>query len=78
MEYDFWMKKAKDAVNNLQTGSEFTLKELFQGFEWEQLSKGNRIALGKYFKNEVKCGKVDGVIYIAKNSNNSSKYMKKL
>jgi len=49
---------------------------LFEKCEWEQLEKGERIAFGKYFANEVREGKIKGVISIERLKNNHSQYQK--
>lgn len=73
-----WMNKAKEKVNDLIAGTEFVLKDLFEGIEWNSLPVGDRLLFGKFFKNEVKSGHVPAVTYLGKAQNNSAKYIKEL
>lgn len=36
----------KNTLNELNPGEEFIVKELFRGFEWNRITKGNRTKLG--------------------------------
>lgn len=47
-----WMNKAKEKVNDLIAGTEFVLKDLFEGIEWNSLSVGDRLLFGKFFKTK--------------------------
>ena len=58
------------------TFKKFELRNLFQGSEWEGLSKGNRITFGKFFKAEVLGGRFENVIFLDRAKNNHSKYQK--
>lgn len=40
---------AKETVNELETGEEFIVKDLFRGFEWNRIQKGYRTKLGSVF-----------------------------
>ena len=76
MDYNQWINNAKTKIKEVSNGEVFLLKDLFCGTDWEILKKGERIGLGKFFKNAVLDGKVESVIYIGKADNNSAKYQK--
>lgn len=76
MNYDKWIDKAEQQIRNLSCGYTFVLKDLFKGVEWDELQKGQKIYLGKKFKNAVTEGRFEGIRYIGKAENNSAKYQK--
>lgn len=76
MDNNLWLEKAKDAIDELPHLAVFEVKNLFQGCEWEALSKGERISFGRFFKSEVMEGRVPGVIFLNPAKNNHSKYQK--
>lgn len=39
------------ALNDVQQGEKFIVKDLFRGFEWNRIAKGNRTKLGSMFLN---------------------------
>lgn len=77
MNYEEWLKKG---IQNIETEIEpekvFELKELFIGFGWEQLSKGERISFGRYFSAVVKAGKIPNIVKVEKGTNNHTRYKK--
>lgn len=70
------MKKAESMISIMSKDKIFVVKDLFVGAYWNNLSKGNRLGFGKYFKNQVICNKVEGVTYIGKRANNTAQYRK--
>lgn len=44
---------AKETVKEVASGEEFIVKDLFRGFEWNRIAKGNRTKLGSMFLNYV-------------------------
>ena len=76
MENSVWMNKALIKISQAESGDIFVLKDLFEGIDWNSLSKGERQSFGRYFKNEVNDGRVAGVGYYGKAPNNSAKYIK--
>ena len=76
MDYKYWMGKAIVKINTLETGVVFHLKDLFDGVEWNELPVGDRLGLGRYFKNEVLENSIPHVRYIGKAQNNSAQYRK--
>lgn len=71
-----WIDKAKFKIKTLPTGNVFVLKDLFLGTDWKSLKVGDRLSLGRNFKNEVLDKRIENVVYIGKADNNSAKYKK--
>ena len=76
MDYTKWTNAAISKINSIPLGTVFLLKDLFEGVEWSNLEKGERLSFGKFFKNEVLEGRIPNVSYIGKAQNNSAKYQK--
>ena len=60
----------------MELGTHFVVKDLFEGYEWNSLSRGDRLSFGRVFKNAVQSGCVAGVMYEGKRANNSAGYVK--
>ena len=43
------LSNAQSEVKNLLTGEEFIVRDLFLGYEWKRIDKGNRTRLGSLF-----------------------------
>ena len=77
MDFNEWMQNAIDRIaTNVNINQRFELKDLFEGCEWNQLSKGERISFGKYFANEVRENRILGVQSLERGKNNHSRYTK--
>lgn len=77
MDLDCMMKRAKNCIDlKLNSNQMFELSDLFGKCEWDCLFKGDRIRLGKVFKNEVLDRRVSAVQFLGKNANNHAKYIK--
>ena len=76
MDYEKYINRAIMNIGKLQSGTLFTLKELFRGIDWNNIPGGERRELGRRFKYEVKSGKIPNVTYVSKAENNSSQYIK--
>ena len=77
MDFETWTQKVINTISEKVAHQQnFQLRGLFEECEWEQLEKGERIAFGKYFANEVREGKIKGVISIERLKNNHSQYQK--
>ena len=71
------MIKAKESISNkVKVGKEFELRYLFEQVMWEELTKGERIQLGKYFANAVKEGCFPNIERIQNAKNNHAQYIK--
>ena len=73
-----WINKAISKTGALSNSAEFCLKDLFDGIEWNGLSKGDRLSFGRFFKNEVIEGNIPNITYIGKAQNNAAKYKKEI
>ena len=77
MDIDTWREKANLVISEkVLVGKPFELKSLFEGCEWEALSKGERIVFGKCFANQVRGGHIPYVVAIERGKNNHSRYVK--
>lgn len=76
MDYKELLNQAQLAISNVKNDQVFTLKDLFEGHEWKSISVGERLQLGKNFKNAVMSNKVVNVKYCGKADNNSAQYVK--
>lgn len=76
MDVNAWIQRAIEEVEQLSSSKKFEVKDLFNGFEWQTLSKGDRIKFGKFFKGEVIDGRVPNVVFLDRGKNNHSKYQK--
>lgn len=76
MDNQEWMAKAKQKIAQIQDGTVFVVKELFDGVEWGQLTPGEQRGFGRHFKNEVMGQHVEHVRYLKKAQNNSALYIK--
>lgn len=77
MNYQLWTNKAIEHIDDLQEGTIFELKKLFQGQEWDSISVGERKSFGRYFSNEVKDGRVRQVEPFQPDKKGSTKYIKR-
>ena len=77
MNFSEWTEIAIGRIAvNVNLNQRFELKDLFEGCEWNRLSKGERISFGKYLANEVRENRIPGVRVLEKATNNHSRYTK--
>ena len=77
MDYQEWMARALRRIeNDVAEGSVFEVKDLFEGHQWKTLPRGNRVGFGRYFANDVKEGRVPGVVRLERGKDNHSRYTK--
>lgn len=48
------LHKAKAVLSNLLSGEVFVLQDLFKGYEWNRVSRSDRLLLGTLFLNYIK------------------------
>ncbi len=76
MDYEKWTEEAQKSIDKVQVGKIFFLKDLFKGTKWNDLPVGDRLGLGRMFKNKVNSGEILNVEYVGKAQNNSAQYIK--
>ena len=77
VNYEEWMQRAKESIRtNVTIGMIFELRALFTECEWTVLTTGDRRSFGRYFANEIKEKRVEGVMPVEKAKNNHSRYRK--
>jgi hypothetical protein len=66
---------AQNEINNVNTGEEFLLKELFKGYEWNRIKISDRLTLGTLFLNYVNTNP-NKIVPLQKTPSNQQKYKK--
>jgi len=65
---------AKEELKNLNYEEIFLVRDLFKGYEWNRISRSNRLLLGTLFINYIKSTDI-GIIPIEKTSSGQQRYM---
>lgn len=68
--------EAVNTLSDLQSGESFIVKQLFRGFEWERIDKGNRTKLGSMFFNYANSSGASIIRALGKTPQNQQKYEK--
>lgn len=76
MDYECWINKAISKIGALPVGTEFTLRELFEGIEWNEMTSGEKKEFGRQFKAKVLRNLVPKVVHSGQAQNHSAKYKK--
>jgi hypothetical protein len=66
---------AKNETGNLLPEEVFLLKDLFKGYEWNRISRSDRLLLGTLFLNYIRTTKI-GIDAIEKTSSGQQMYKK--
>ena len=61
-------------LSSLREGEPFLLRELFKGYEWNRISRSNRLLLGTLFLNHIKTTSTN-VSILEKTSSGQQKYI---
>ncbi len=69
------LENAVMETKNVLPGEEFLLRDLFKGYEWNRISRSDRLLLGTLFLNYVKTDD-NGVVPIEKTSSGQQRYLK--
>ncbi|MEA4986440.1 MAG: single-stranded DNA-binding protein [Anaerovorax sp.] len=64
---------AKRELINLKSGEIFLVRDLFKGYEWNRISRSDRLLLGTLFLNHIKSNDM-GVVPIEKTSSGQQRY----
>lgn len=64
---------AKRELINLKSGEIFLVRDLFKGYEWNRISRSDRLLLGTLFLNNIKSNDM-GVVPIEKTSSGQQRY----
>lgn len=64
---------AKSELINLKAGEIFQVRDLFKGYEWNRISRSDRLLLGTLFLNYIKNSDV-GVVPIEKTTSVQQRY----
>jgi len=64
---------AKRELANLKSGEIFLVRDLFKGYEWNRISRSDRLLLGTLFLNYIKNDDL-GVVPIEKTSSVQQRY----
>ena len=76
MDYNLWINKAIMKIGALEKEKIFTLKDLFSGIEWNELNRGERLNLGKRFKEAVIDKSIPKIIVIETPKGTATTYKK--
>ena len=67
------LDQAKTELSSLFSGEVFLLRDLFKGYEWNRISRSDRLLLGTLFLNYIKTDDI-GVVPIEKTSSGQQRY----
>ncbi len=67
------LEKAINETAKLCDGEDFLLRDLFKGYEWNRISRSNRLLLGTLFLNKINSENLD-ISASAKTSSGQQKY----
>lgn len=66
---------AVNETSKINSGEKFLLKDLFKGYEWNRISRSDRLLLGTLFLNYVHTSKV-GILAVEKTTSGQQQYLK--
>ncbi|MBQ7895574.1 MAG: DUF1413 domain-containing protein [Oscillospiraceae bacterium] len=76
MDIEYWLRKALVTFGSLPEGTVFGIKDLVSGSEWKACSSSDRMLLGREFKNEVRDGRISGILILDTPKRAPAKYKK--
>ncbi len=66
---------AVNETHKVNAGEKFLLKDLFKGYEWNRISRSDRLLLGTLFLNHVNTSKI-GILAVEKTTSGQQQYVK--
>lgn len=69
------LKCAIDETDSVKAGEKFLLKDLFKGYEWNRISRSDRLLLGTLFLNYVNTSETN-ILAIKKTPSGQQQYLK--
>lgn len=63
----------KSEISHLEVGEIFLVRDLFKGYEWNRISRSDRLLLGTLFLNYIKTSKTK-VVPIEKTTSGQQRY----
>ena len=76
IDYDALLNEARQRIAALNTNTQFSLKDLFLGVQWESFSGGERREFGRRFKYAVNKGEIPNTHWSGKAQNGTNMYTK--
>ena len=64
---------SKSELSNLKEGEIFLVRDLFKGYEWNRISRSDRLLLGTLFLNYIKTSETS-VVPIEKTTSGQQRY----
>ncbi len=64
---------AESELQNIHQGEVILLRDLFKGYEWNRISRSDRLLLGTLFLNYIKTNDI-GIVPIEKTSSGQQRY----
>lgn len=69
------LDSAIDETRKVNSGEKFLLKDLFKGYEWNRISRSDRLLLGTLFLNHVNTSEID-IQAVEKTTSGQQQYVK--
>ena len=76
IDYEALLNEARQKIATLNTNTQFSLKDLFLGVQWETFTGGERRELGRRFKYAVNKGEIPNTRWFGKAQNGTNMYTK--
>ena len=72
-DVNYLLEKAVLETENISNGEKFLIKDLFKGYEWNRISRSDRLLLGTLFLNYINSSEKT-IIAIEKTSSGQQQY----
>lgn len=74
-EVKYLLDSAVNETRKVNPGEKFLLKDLFKGYEWNRISRSDRLLLGTLFLNHVNTSKIN-IQAVEKTTSGQQQYVK--